>query len=239
MTMHKNRTTVLIALCSLFALAAHPAKAGLIDWTDWTSTTPGSIPGTVGTPFFITATGTAGATTVTYTGDSIGVTTTGTGLGSWAPQTTYQSAGVLNAPGTPDIVRIGEGGDAFTQTITFSQSVTNPVMAIVSLGTPSTASTQWSFNAPFSILSSGLGAFGGGGVGSFTALPGNILQGAEGNGVIQFNGTFNSLSWTATNSEHWTGFTVGVASAPEPGTLGLLALGMVGGIAARRRGRAR
>ena len=233
MNVNNNLLRQATLAATLLVLCVNPAKAGTVNWTDWVSVSPGPIPGTVGLPYFVTVTGTVGATTVTYTGDSVGVATTGSGFGPWTPQSTYQSATVTNAPGIPDYIRVGEGGDAFTQTLTFSQPVTNPVLAIVSLGTPSSATTQWTFDAPFSVLSSGVGAFGGGGPGSFAALAGNVLQGKEGNGTIQFNGTYSALHWTATNSEHWTGFTVGVSSAPEPGTLGLLALGMVGGVVVR------
>lgn len=56
----------------------------------------------------------------------------------------------------------------------------------------------------------------------------------EVHGVIRLPGTYTSISFTHT-SENWHGFTVGVAgladnggTVPEPGTLTLLAFGLLG-----------
>lgn len=63
------------------------------------------------------------------------------------------------------------------------------------------------------------------GGGSIT-VSGDSVDGAEGSGVVQFTGTFSSLSWTDT-TENSYGFTVGEASpvsgAPEPASIALLA----------------
>ncbi|MGZ5866825.1 MAG: hypothetical protein ACXWKC_15720, partial [Xanthobacteraceae bacterium] len=62
----------------------------------------------------------------------------------------------------------------------------------------------------------------------------------EVHGVLQFLGTFNSISFTDT-SENWHGFTVGVDSVagqtPIPGALPLFAsgLGVLGFVAHRRK----
>ena len=57
------------------------------------------------------------------------------------------------------------------------------------------------------------------------------MFGAEGNGVIQFSGSFTSITFTTPDYENWYGFTVGEAT-PEPSSLillgsGLLALGLL------------
>jgi hypothetical protein len=108
-------------------------------------------------------------------------------------------------------------------------------MALAGLGSATTA-TEWVFDTPFTILSSGPGYFGG--AGTLTQLPGNVLRGNEGSGVILFSGTVNVVSWTIVNGEQpWTQnasatvMTIGVI--PTPGAAAVLGLG--GLLAARRR----
>jgi hypothetical protein len=52
-------------------------------------------------------------------------------------------------------------------------------------------------------------------------------KGREGDGLIQFTGTFNSLTWTGANREFWNGVTVGATGlpVPEPATWGVMLLG--------------
>ena len=110
----------------------------------------------------------------------------------------------------------------------------NPVLAIWSLGQPSVPA-QFVFGQSFTIQSGGSNAeFGGS---TITAL-GNTVSGNEGNGVIQFNGTLTSITWSNPMLENWYGFTVGVpvAAVPEPETYALLLAGLaLLGARARRR----
>ncbi len=195
-------------------------------WTTWTSST-GANPGTVN------GTLTAGSSTVsvTYTGEIDFTQLNNTGTNYYTPATTYSSSGV-NGPTTSDMIAIS-GTPGFTDTVTFSSPVTNPLMALVSLG-QSGVGTTYAFNTPFTILSQGPGNPYGG---CNTCLSGSgtsTLVGHEGDGVIEFQGTFSSLTWTATNPEYWNGFTFGEAGgaassgAPEPASVGLFALALSG-----------
>ena len=70
-------------------------------------------------------------------------------------------------------------------------------------------------------------------------------SGSEGNGIIQFTGTFSSLSWTVPQSELSVEFNIGVsdiaaAAVPEPGQVAasLLLLGGIGGYVFLKRRKA-
>ncbi|MCW5625915.1 MAG: PEP-CTERM sorting domain-containing protein [Burkholderiales bacterium] len=193
-------------------------------WVDWTSATAGAA-GTV--------TGTLGALTVTYAGEVRSAQTDG-GTNYWNPATPYLNSSVPGAPPASDIITL-IGGNSTTNIITFSAPMLNPVMAIVSLG-QSGQPVSYLFDQPFTILSQGTGYWGGGS--TSLSQSGTTLIGREGHGVIQFTGTFTTLSWTAPNAENWHGFTVGglMAPVPEPETWTMLGLGLAGlGLMARRR----
>jgi hypothetical protein len=165
--------------------------------------------------------------------------TDGTGTNYWNPITPYISTEVDNAPPDTDIIAL-VGGNNSTYKVTLSEAIKDPIMAIVSLGNNSNTIT-YDFDSPFTIVSQGAG-FWGGGPTSLVQLPGDILQGTEGHGTIQFIGTFDTFSWVAPNFEASHGFTFGIRtteaiepSVPEPGMLGMLGLALAGlGIARRR-----
>jgi hypothetical protein len=91
---------------------------------------------------------------------------------------------------------------------------------------------------PFTIESGGPSfEFGG----STITASGSIVSGVEGNGTVQFHGTFSQLVWTNPQFENYYGFQIGIAGAgsaavPEPGSLALFASGFAGlaGLAWRR-----
>jgi PEP-CTERM motif len=184
----------------------------IYNWADWISSDTGSVSGTISDV-------TLGSVGVTFTGTYAFANLT-TNTNFWTPASTYTNAYTSNAPTTTDIIGLGANG---TYTLAFSQPVTNPTIAIVSLG----PGTTWTFNQAFVVASNGPGFWGSG---PLTNPTGNALLGSEGHGSIVFPGTYNFLSWTSTNAEVWAGFTVGAApappvAAPEPTTLSLLLLG--------------
>jgi hypothetical protein len=114
-------------------------------------------------------------------------------------------------------------------TITFSTAVTNPVFAIWSLGQGG-IDASFNFNAPFTLQAGGPSLEY---AGKAITASGDTVFGVEGNGTIQFQGTFTQMRWTNPVFEDWYGFTVGVS---EPGTWTMMILGFMGvGFMAYRR----
>jgi hypothetical protein len=186
---------VVLAACAVI-VPAHAADT--IDWATWTSATPGNAsPGS--------ATGTIpGGITVTYSGQNSGLLTN---YPSWNPTSTFTGGVVGNAPPAANGSVQVEGGYAYTETLTFSTAVADPIFAVWSLGeTTVPASFDFSAGEPFTVQGGGPSAEYGG-----TALYilGEDVEGQEGNGIIQFNGTFSTISFTTPQYENFYAFTVG------------------------------
>jgi hypothetical protein len=196
------------------------AGAATIDWTQWnagftTSATTGA------------ATGSGG---ISYSGELQNLFF---GYPSWGPAGTFNGGTISNAPSPAGGIIQLFGGGSTVDTITFAAPVTNPVMAIWSLGQGG-GPASFVFNEPFTIQSGGpSNEYGGGPL----TLIINGVGGLEGNGTIQFQGTFSSISWNNPQFENWYGFTVGTVSAvPEPSTWAMMILGFAGiGFMAYRR----
>lgn len=193
------------------------ALAGPISWVDWTSATTGANG---------SAQGSAAGISVSYTGD-VAFAQLGTGINYWTegnPAPYTGNAVIDNAPTAAEMIAMQRAGT--TQTITFSQAVLNPVMAIVSMGQPGVPVT-YDFNTPFVVLSEGLGYWGDG---TYTLGAGDTLIGRELHAAIQFVGTFTSISWSTPQAEYWHGFTFGLPSqdVSEPGALALFGLALLG-----------
>lgn len=210
-----------LAFAAAALAASGLAQSATIDWNTWTSNSTGTIDST--------------SVTTTFTGQ--------TNLGwyasypSWAPGGTYADGTVVaNGPSSTNGIVVLNGGNTNLQTITFSTPVVDPVMAIWSLG-------QGGIDASFDFTNA-TPVFVAGGVsveygGSSIVVSGSDVSGTEGNGTVQFIGTYSSISWTNPTFENWYGFDVGVAgvsAVPEPGSMGLLLAGLtLVGLAARRR----
>jgi len=216
-------SALLVAVCAVSAPT--PVYADTIAWANWTTGTagnPGSASGTL-----------AGGLTVTYSGQTSGLTT----APSWTPTSSFTGGTIGNAPPSTASIAL-EGGTTpgvppLIESITFSSPIVDPVFAIWSLGstnTPASFDFVSKSAEDFTLEAGGPShEFGG----SSITVNGQIVNGVEGNGVIQFNGTFSSITFDTPNFENFYAFTVGydqtltpTPGVPEPATLSLFGLGL-------------
>lgn len=210
------------------ALLAATTQAAPITWADWSSVTPGTPGSATGTLALSTP------VTVGYTGSTFGLSQ---GI-SWTPNSSYADGTVVdNAPTASGGAIQLTGGDATLQTLTFSAPVLNPIVAIWSLGSGGNQARFDFVNAtPVYVVGGPSAEYGG----SPIVVNGNSVLGAEGNGSVQFIGSYSSLSWTNPVYEGWYAFTVGTSgvapAVPEPQTAVMLLAGLaVLGAVARRK----
>lgn len=199
----------------------------LTNWTTWTlpsaSSFTNSLVGAPGSGSYLYTTGVNGSlSTPSATPTIVGVTVSGEVLNAsstttnfsgfnWGTSaaTSYLSSNVTSYA-TGAIAQTGWTTPEYkSHSAVFSTAVSDVLMSIYSLGSPGTASTLV-FTQPFYILSSnGLMTSGGDSTNGYT------LTGNEGNGVIQFLGNYNTLSWTVTAPEIYSSFNLGMTNNPR------------------------
>jgi hypothetical protein len=219
-------------------VATLPLSAAVVDWTVWSSLTVGSPSGAgLGS-----ISGLPALVNVSYAGEVLPSSYTGFGppplalTPSWTPGTTFSGGSVGNSPSNLGSIALSGGPATGVNTINFSPAVVDPVMAIWSLGSANSNSAQFAFPLSESFTIEGGGPSTETGGTAITFFPPNSVNGIEGNGVIQFHGTYSSLTWTNPSFENDYAFTVGAEGVvPEPASLGLMALVAVGSLARRRR----
>ncbi len=231
-----------------FLVLCSSAYANTISWTDWTSGNGNTYYGTLTTP-------TAIVDVEYYNERGVGFAQLdGTGIDYWQngrngrneDTSPYTSDIVENIPTGTDIIALRYAG---TQTLSFSQTIANPIFSYVSLN-----GNGYAFDQDFEILSFGnisdgndIGYWGAGtsykvvvdlGGGNYEY---QLLGTGEPHGTIRFTGAFDTVTWRSLSNEYWNGFTVGVegtaeeifdnqdsSSVPEPATFILFGLGILG-----------
>ena len=249
------RLTALVLMLGM-AGAAHAVP---IHWADWTASR-GPLPNSPGANLFGNITTTTSTVNLHYNNPQ-GIAfsqITGGGVDYWQnnrsgrnPATSpYTSTQVDNIPTGTDIIALQFAG---LQTLSFSQAIANPLFSFVSLN-----GNGYAFDRDFDILSvSGVdgndcGYWGCGSVSKTVVDLGGgnfeyqLIGSGEPHGTIRFTGAFDTVTWRSLSNENWNGFTVGIEGTaeevfgqpvPEPGTLVLLASGLVGLVAYGRRRR--
>jgi hypothetical protein len=156
-------------------------QGATVYWASWTSAGTGTASGTLSPP--------SGAIAVTYTGDLYGSQITGTS-DPWTPTSFFTGPTVPDAPPGPGMLEIA-GGTSQHDGFTFSEPVTNPLIAITSLGTGwESQSATLIFSAPITVVSADAGQspyFAG--TSSILAADGGV-SGVEASGVVEVEGTF-------------------------------------------------
>jgi hypothetical protein len=200
MTSYFRPLAIALAAAATLASASAGAQAIPTAWADWTSTDSlTTAKGTLMLP--------SGKVSVKFIGPTLyfaQVNDAGTDYWSGA------AYDVTGEPTGTDILAFKGGTDTATYKISFSRPVVNPVMAVMSLGRNGIP-TRYVFGQVPTLLSSGAGFFGG--CETCLTIKRKTLTGTEGHGVVQFLGTYSSITWKQPDFEFWHGVTIGAPTA--------------------------
>lgn len=189
-----------LAVAAFFASAAAGAQTIDAAWADWTTvTSTTSVTGKLVLP--------SGTVKLKFSGPTMYFAQVDDGATDYWSGDAYD---VTGAPTGSDLIGFKGGTDKETYKITFSKPVTNPVMAVLSLGR-SGVPTRYVFGQVPTLLSSGTGFYGG--CETCLTIKKKTLTGTEGHGVVQFIGTFSSITWKQPDFEFWHAVTVGAPTA--------------------------
>lgn len=206
---HRALTVIFLAMASSTSLVAAP-----INWNFWTVNQTGLMP--------------VGNQNITVTYSSTEFYDVLLGIPTWSSASTWADGTILsNGPTQNNNVMQIFGGSPNVNTLSFSQPVIDPVLAIWSLGSVVQGPASFVFNGynPQNIVGGPSSEYGG----NPLVLSGVTVSGIEGNGSIQFLGTYSSLSWTNPQFEDFYGFNVGVVGVvPEPSALMLAVVCLAG-----------
>lgn len=212
----------IILFCGIALLAPIQAMASpTASWTNWTSASAGS---------FIQNGNTIN---VTYTGSPVTVDYSSY---IYDHPASFTNAAITNTPESNGTL-VMVGGTSTVNNFHFSQAVINPLIDLFSVGQSSVPVSFNFLNNPiFSILSQGAGHWAGGTL----VQSGNSVTGAEGNGLLQFTGSYTDIAFTTPNYEYYYGATVGaptsaVSAVPVPGAIWLMLSGLIGVLSLNRR----
>lgn len=228
---------IALATLAMSVLSASSAAAQSVSWGDWdapggSSATWPAVPSPIPFTYWSSTTGSislpnGGSIAATLTGEIMSrscINSVGSCGDPWAtqPAGTYTSTNVPNFPASNEqIAQTGYVTTLTGHTLSFTQPVTNLVMAVWSLGDGGARTeSAYQFDQDFIILSQSSNCDPATNI-TETGLNclrkvGKTLYGKEGNGTIQFLGKYSSISWTVTVAEFYSAFTVGVTTAPNP-----------------------
>ena len=192
-----------ILAAALFVFGVGTAKGATISWAKWKQDTLG-LSGTASGIIELQS----GRVRIHYKGEVQPPSRMGFGRPEWVPHSTFIGGVVSNQPRRGDQVSFYGGAGKGTNVITFSRPVTNPIIAVYSLGDGGVRATLNFNKVSLSFESGGPTKRHRGG--AITIENGNIVVGQEGNGTVQVNGTVSRISFTAPVYEKFCSITVGL-----------------------------